>query len=461
MSEYCKYYKMKKQVSLDSGNTWSDVKPLEYKRGDLYEINSVSCGATTGITRNVYLDPFEDYYCSGTTKYYKIEKQISYDSGNTWYGLEPSEAEIGPVFEYDSSDCGGSPSTSGEYLTFIALEEEEEFRFDATYETSGNVQYSLDSGNTWLTYNASSLKQSPPKINSGETIMWRAKNLTVGVSYISATHPGMGTFREMHGKKFNVRGNILSMSTNRTSYYFDIPEKERPNFPAAGAYMLLFKDASVVDASKLYLPRIAEFECYRYMFKGCTLLEYPPKLSIPFLGETISDGCFQGMFADCSSLKQAPLLPAITLSKDCYAEIFANCTSLIASPIINGVALKRGCFKSMFEGCASLIVPPVLPYTKTEYECYFRMFANCTSLTTSPDLPAEILEQYAYWEMFKDANNLNYVSSNLMQSASDTSNYKKNWLAGVSNTGTFKKKSGSEWSRGASGIPVGWTVLTD
>ena len=37
----------------------------------------------------------------------------------------------------------------------------------------------------------------------------------------------------------------------------------------------------------------------------------------------------------------------------------------------------------------------------------------------------------------------------------------KNWVSGVSSTGTFIIKAGtqSEWPRGASGIPSGWTIV--
>ena len=34
------------------------------------------------------------------------------------------------------------------------------------------------------------------------------------------------------------------------------------------------------------------------------------------------------MFEDCTSLNQAPELPATTLGKDCYAEMFSGCSKL-------------------------------------------------------------------------------------------------------------------------------------
>ena len=111
MEYNCKYYKQKKQVSYDSGVTWYDVTPMEYQKGDLYEYQSLDCPYVppTPIYRWINLDPSVDYYCSGTTKYYKQQKQVSYDSGETWENVVPAEYQMGDLYEYDSSDCGYTP----------------------------------------------------------------------------------------------------------------------------------------------------------------------------------------------------------------------------------------------------------------------------------------------------------------------------------------------------------------
>ena len=43
---------------------------------------------------------------------------------------------------------------------------------------------------------------------------------------------------------------------------------------------------------------------------------------------TLPSDCFAHMFQDCTSLTQAPELPATTLSGICYVFMFQNCTSL-------------------------------------------------------------------------------------------------------------------------------------
>ena len=61
------------------------------------------------IYRWINLDPAVDYYCSGTTKYYKEKKQYSLDSGVTWIDVTPAEYQWGASAQAWSSDCGYAP----------------------------------------------------------------------------------------------------------------------------------------------------------------------------------------------------------------------------------------------------------------------------------------------------------------------------------------------------------------
>lgn len=99
-----KYYKQKYQVSTDSGETWSDVVPAQYRVGDLYEASSLDCGAEA--TYRWYRLPInEGYVCSGTSKYYKEVYQVSTDSGSTWRDVTPAQYRMGDLYETDSVDC--------------------------------------------------------------------------------------------------------------------------------------------------------------------------------------------------------------------------------------------------------------------------------------------------------------------------------------------------------------------
>ena len=90
-----KYYKQKKQVSVDGGSTWTDVVPPQYQRGAVYEYNSSSCGY---ITRTTSGTP----YCEGYDKWVDVYTQVSSDGGNTWHTTETTPTLV----EHDSYYCG-------------------------------------------------------------------------------------------------------------------------------------------------------------------------------------------------------------------------------------------------------------------------------------------------------------------------------------------------------------------
>ena len=110
---YTKYYKQKKQVSEDAGQTWTDVDPPEYRRGGVAEELSTDCGYVPPQYRWVNLDPSIDWYCDieTYTKYYKQQKEVSYDGGETWEYVVPAEYQQGGMAEVHSTDCGYVPAT--------------------------------------------------------------------------------------------------------------------------------------------------------------------------------------------------------------------------------------------------------------------------------------------------------------------------------------------------------------
>ena len=54
--------------------------------------------------------------------------------------------------------------------------------------------------------------------------------------------------------------------------------------------------------------------------------------------------------------------------------------------------MGKECYKSMFKGCTSLLEAPALPATKLAYKCYLKMFEGCTSLKDRSNLPKSCFE---------------------------------------------------------------------
>ena len=118
-------------------------------------------------------------------------------------------------------------------------------------------------------------------------------------------------------------------------------------------------------------------------------------------------------------------------------------------------------FFNLFNKAALLIDASdlALPATTLASSCYKNMFNGCTSLVTAPALPATTLVSSCYNYMFNGCTKLNYIKAMFTTNPSIT--YTKNWVSGVSPTGTFVKNSAATWDKtGTSGIPEGWTVET-
>ena len=147
---------------------------------------------------------------------------------------------------------------------------------------------------------------------------------------------------------------------------------------------------------------VGKNNCYDSMFKGCTSLTQAPELP----ATTLAGNCYESMFQLCSSLTKAPELPATTLDVYCYSSMFKGCTSLTTAPKLPATTLARRCYNSMFSSCTSLTKTPELPATTLAVDCYTNMFQNCSSLAQAPALPATTLVSNCYDSMFKGCTSL-------------------------------------------------------
>ena len=104
--------------------------------------------------------------------------------------------------------------------------------------------------------------------------------------------------------------------------------------------------------------------------------------------------CYRSMFRDCTSLTQAPALPATTLADYCYDNMFQKCTSLTQAPALPATTLANYCYFYMFRGCTSLTQVPALPSTTLAQSCYQYMFSGCTGLKLSSTQTGEYTIAY-------------------------------------------------------------------
>ena len=109
---------------------------------------------------------------------------------------------------------------------------------------------------------------------------------------------------------------------------------------------------------------------------------------------TMADYCYFFMFQGCTSLTQAPALPAITLASECYDSMFYGCTSLTQAPALPATTLTNRCYNSMFQDCTGLTQASALPATTLTNRCYYYMFQGCTSLKLSSTQTDEYMQEY-------------------------------------------------------------------
>ena len=170
---------------------------------------------------------------------------------------------------------------------------------------------------------------------------------------------------------------------------------------------LFYNCSSLTQAPELPATTLAP-SCYYEMFENCTSLTTAPELP----ATTLADNCYSYMFRGCTSLTQAPELPVTTLANNCYYEMFNGCTSLTSAPELPATTLTSSCYSNMFKGCTSLTTAPELPATTLVYGCYYYMFYGCTSLTTAPELPAKTLGANCYNNMFAGCTSLKRIKMN-------------------------------------------------
>lgn len=381
-----------------------------------------------------------------------------------------------------------------------------------------SLEYSIDGGDTWETLNIESSSETGPRItleNVGDKVMLRGDNTQLSNSN------GTGSFCST-GDCY-IYGNVMSL-LYATSYptattlsgqsvfselfasnnYHPLPLYNHPYktlvLPAttltAKCYSGMFAGCEHLTTAPVLPATVLANDCYSRMFYACTSLTEAPALP----ATTLTQGCYNGMFVGCSSLTKAPDLsevrtmtgisccqemfayctsltttPAMPtmvgrLQRMCYQGMFKGCTSLTTASALFGTAptLDQNCCQSMFEGCIRLTTVPALAPASAELQssCYQSMFKGCTSLTTAPDLPANFTNrsaQNAYREMFSGCTSLNSVKCYASTVAGGGAPPTSNWLSNVASSGTFHTPESVSftWTRNASGIPEGWTVVHD
>ena len=434
-----KYQREKQQYSNDSGRTWIDVSPANYRRGRLIEAGSDDCNTVewkeaTGSwfcigfneTQYRWVTVSGEFLCDTGNKYAKEKEQVSEDGGMTW--TDTGQTRAGTLIEVNSEDCGYTPPTPTiqTYLTIQSLEDNNTIGFKCNLNNvKRTISISTDNGVTWTGKTSSTSGKILATLNTGEKMLIKGDNSSYATS--GTTEGSYNYFTST--KQFVLEGNIMSLinSTN-------------------------FENLNTLTSERTF---------YR-LFYNCSKLVSAENLSLPAM--TLTRDCYGSMFVSCTSLTTAPALPATALADYCYYGMFHNCSSLTTAPELPATTLANYCYRYMFWQCKSLTTATELPATTLAEGCYQEMFAVCTSLTTAPALPATTLVDRCYSGMFDGCTKLSYIKAMFLTDPNYQSNnvYTLDWVRNVAASGTFVKNSQATWNlTGDDGIPTGWTVVTE
>lgn len=274
------------------------------------------------------------------------------------------------------------------------------FNKNSHLEVDDNIQYSLDSGETW---NALQSGVASPTVQVGQKIMWKGefgvKTYYYPYPQFDAIDGGIGTF---------------------TIDYDGFPSTyNMPHYKVGG-------DPNSLLTEKFYL--INDMTPYKCAFKQL------------FKSTIVSNRTIPCTIVDTSEMIFRPMV----LSESCYVEMFISAEQMTKTvDVLPSTNLAPSCYRSMYAGCRLLNKAPELPATQLSNSCYQSMFWSCASLTETPKLYASYVPNYAYNGMFGGCYNIRKVYAYFDNIEAETS--VKDWLHNVAPCGIFVYATQNHW----------------
>lgn len=209
--------------------------------------------------------------------------------------------------------AGGKIDWEKQYLTFIPVE-------DAVFSwaeraDSGHLEYSVNSGQTWVTI---ANGESTPTIMAGSKVIWRGDLKPAYSTTNIADTAGIGTFSA--SSNYHAYGNTMSLLFYDNYYGSQLDSNDyRVAFGA-----LFYQDTHILTAPLLPATTLTIY-CYVNMFRGCsnlvTAVRVLPAMIIP------TRGC-QAMYYDCTNLREASILLCDSINANGCSNMYRNCSNI-------------------------------------------------------------------------------------------------------------------------------------
>lgn len=347
-----KYYKVYYEVSYDNGSTWQHVVPEQTKRGDLIQANSPDCGYIAPQYRWYTLQ--NQYLCSGTTKYEKQVYQVSYDNAASWQNVSPEQSRTGAVIETESTDCG---YIAPQYRWYTAQNE---------YLCSGTTKYqkqyyqvSYNNGVSWQNV-------SPTQTRTGSVIEVNSTDC----GYVEPTPKYKLTLRN---------GTVESAACDSTS---SLRQNEIQSYSANTVSAVIGECVSVIDQwafwnfqslSSVTIPNSVT-TINTYGFGDCFALS---SVTIPNSMITIGSDAF----AYCSGLTSVTIPNNVTTIG---SRAFYDCRGIRSLTIGSSVTSIGGSAFNLCENLTTVTIPSSVVEIGTGAFNQCLRLATVTSMATTP-----------------------------------------------------------------------------
>ena len=414
----------------------------------------LSCSSLDNLT--VYADDNSQNNCTYKWLNGVASTGTLYNNGSATYvtdsvnGIPTGWTEKKPInYFYVKNEYDGTNN-----VTFRAVRR-------PTETTIQQIEYSKDKIN-WTTETITANIVITIPLEKGEKVYFRNDN-----GYFSNNLTGTSAFRIKirATQNHSIGGDITTLYNYSYKSGVTMPE---------GCFRYLFgcdleslnsgntfeRNPNLIDASQLILSeKNLSTGCYAGMFMLTTGLINPPQtIDCQSVGV---ESCHR-MFKS-SGITTTPSISAKTIGTNGCTEMFMECNNITTMPTLSATSLGEYCFSYMFSNCDNLGGTITLPATTTAKNSYSGMFEY--TAITGATIKAKTLKQNCMTTMFKNCSNLNEVTvyatatspSNLM-----ISGITSHWLEGVASTGTFRNLGSLTFETdNVSGVPTGWTVVTE
>ena len=321
-----RYYKLQKQVSYDGGLTYVDMD--EYETGDLYESNSPFCSAET-----VLMDWFEsDNYCVGTDLYKREVKRVSFDGGNTWSDMGYTDENGVTTYEYRSSKIESNSCDCGYSEPVIECDNTLSFEF-----TGSSVTYNLYQGSGARKY------------------------------FTATTSP------------YNVTMSDLGITDIKDCYICDTNITNiNSTFQTENTIQIMFTNCTKLNSINLSCLNTSNFTDMGSMFNGCESLT---SLNVSnFNTSNVTD--MGWMFSECKSLTSLNVSSFNTSKVTNMCSMFIGCKSLTSLNVSNFNTSNVTDMGQMFHSCSGLTSLVLSRWNTSNVTEMGMMFYNCKTLTS-------------------------------------------------------------------------------